>query len=432
MPVGAEKRGLELVCQILGRLIVDCESLPQLREHAAARYQGLIPASAQTTGFDAARAWLQRQLATASGLPAEVIAGIIDVERDFFGDYERAFQSEIAIANASVSPASTSTEAFDSRALGQFLTEVFRTAVEVTALDTLALGFSKLTLKVGVRAADNVPRHLIVRMDRAFNYLGTTVVDEFPVLRAVQQHGVRVPYAHALESSGKVLGHPFMVVDQVEGRNLGSHFTAPAPNEAACTAMAEQLAALHGIPEVNLPRTLEGRNESAAEQLAAEIDRYYRDWVECQLVSPVIEVAFDWIKRNQARGVGERTLVHGDFSLSNVLIDGNDRVAAILDWEFARFAVPAADIGWFFFAAQGLTSWEHFLAAYRAAGGTVPPRAQLDFYVLWGVLKLAIMTSQLDAGIDSGRSKDLKHAYAASAFIRQITLRVADRLRAVL
>jgi aminoglycoside phosphotransferase (APT) family kinase protein len=177
---------------------------------------------------------------------------------------------------------------------------------------------------------------------------------------------------------------------------------------------------------------LRGTLLSAEEQISAEIDRYHADWSSLHAVSPTMEAAFRWIRQHTGDGVSGRTLIHGDFSLSNLLISDGGEVAAILDWEFTQLGPPAADIGWFFTAAEHLASWEEFLGAYRAAGGTVPQKRQLDFFVLWGLVRLAVMNFQVRTAFEGGRMRDIKHAYAAISFTRECVLRVGACLSELL
>ena len=70
-------------------------------------------------------------------------------------------------------------------------------------------------------------------------------------------------------------------------------------------------------------------------------------------------------------------MVHGDFRLGNLMVDG-DGLAAVLDWELAHLGDPMEDLGWFCvkawrFGAEppvaGLGRYEDLFDAYDAAGG---------------------------------------------------------------
>ena len=95
------------------------------------------------------------------------------------------------------------------------------------------------------------------------------------------------------------------------------------------------------------------------------------------------------------------TLVHGDFRMGNLIVEGST-LAAVLDWELAHAGDPREDLAWFcirawrFGAAKaldagGLGSIDDLLAAYEAAGGMHVDRADLRWWLVlttlrWGVI----------------------------------------------
>jgi aminoglycoside phosphotransferase (APT) family kinase protein len=91
----------------------------------------------------------------------------------------------------------------------------------------------------------------------------------------------------------------------------------------------------------------------------------YRRWLDdFDDPHPAAEWGLRWLELEKPAAT-EIVLLHGDFRTGNYLIDG-DRLAAILDWEFASLGDPHEDIGWFC-----CKSWR-FGALDREAGGLVP------------------------------------------------------------
>jgi aminoglycoside phosphotransferase (APT) family kinase protein len=445
----AERRRLEQAAQVLCLLIVEARAAPALQSQALRSLQSLpMPfVAAADADFFAARAAVQSLLRselsgsvngiTTGGIkPAAIqssaIKQVVDIESDYLRQCDAAYRLEAA-PKAAVQSSSGSQGAMpDSVALGAYLSTALVGKVEVLKLDTVALGYSKLTLLASIHRNGQAADDLIIRMDRPFNYLETTVVDEYPVLQVLHRAGVRVPRTYALEHTSKVCGQPFLVQARVQGRNIGSHFTPPAHNPALCRKFAQQLAAIHSVAVASFGKTLRGAELSPMAQLTADVDKSYAHWTALGTVAPILEAAFNWLRSHIADGIGHRTLVHGDFSLSNLLISDSDEVAAIVDWEFAALGNPAADLGWFYTGAARLGGWEFFLQAYKDAGGPLPDQRQLDFYVLLGALRLAVMNYQVSMGFESGRSSELKHAAVAAAFQREVTLRVSDKLAELL
>ena len=101
-----------------------------------------------------------------------------------------------------------------------------------------------------------------------------------------------------------------------------------------------------------------------------------------------------------------RGLVHGDYGLNNILIH-EDKVGAVLDWEFAHIGNSAYDLGYFYYQAEALASWEEFLDAYAAAGAPLPSKEELDFSILFAVVRLGVMVCQAEMAYKAGIAKGL-------------------------
>ena len=428
-----KRRTLEQACVVLGRLIVEAGVRPELEARAAGNYmellaKGVVPhLGSRDPGQARGRA--QELLSSGGKMPREFLAKVIAIEREYLLGFENAFRSETA-ATAGAEPAARSSEpARDIAALSEYLSGVFDAEVQVRSLETMALGYSKSTLLAALHSGKaHVPESLVLRIDRQFNYLATTVLDEYPILKVLHARGVPVPRPYALEPGGGVLGEPFLVLQRIRGQNIGSHFRFPAQNRTLAGKLAAVLARIHSVPIEEFGDTLKHAAESPERQLQAEVEHAYEEWTKLRLVSPVIEAAFGWLRRNMSLAEGPRALVHGDFSLSNVLIDEHEEVAGVLDWEFTHSGNPWADVGWFYMAAVHLAGWEYFVGAYRQAGGSPGNSRQLAFFVLWGALRLAVISHQVESGFEEGRSADIRDAFAGSSFVREATLRVTDRL----
>ena len=109
------------------------------------------------------------------------------------------------------------------------------------------------------------------------------------------------------------------------------------------------------------------------------------------------------------------TLCHRDFRTGNIMAEAG-RLTAVLDWEFADWSDPAEDLGWFCAAcwrfrrpdleAGGLGSRADLLAAYAAAGGTLPEPARIDWWqtialARWAIIALHQAERQRSGGEES-------------------------------
>jgi aminoglycoside phosphotransferase (APT) family kinase protein len=95
-------------------------------------------------------------------------------------------------------------------------------------------------------------------------------------------------------------------------------------------------------------------------------------------------------------------LRHGDFRTGNYMVDEHG-LTGLLDWEFATWASPMSDIGWFTarcwrggrtkLEAGGIGHLDDFLRGYEAvSGGTIDrglvPYWQLMAHVRWALIAI--------------------------------------------
>ncbi|GLR68931.1 hypothetical protein GCM10010909_36130 [Acidocella aquatica] len=335
--------------------------------------------------------------------------------------YWQGYQSAVAAQSVALESGAPA-ERIDTAALQTYLATLPGEAgVRVVAARVVSRGFSKKTVLVSLQGNRTLPAEIALRIDQPFNYLGTTVSDEFPWLRQLAAHGARIAQPFALEGSGRVLGQKFLVSAKVNGGAVGGNYVSPPRNPALVADIAHALAGIHRV-------RLEGLRglQPAGPHIMREVDAYYRDWQALGAVSPALEAGFAWVRRNLAAAHGPEAIIHNDYNFNNMMIEG-DRLLAVVDWEFAHIGTPAADLGYFYYSAENTASFDYFLDQYRQAGGTVPAQATLDFYIFWGQLRLAVMGFQAVAGLNGGNFKDIRFA-ASLGHLRSGMMRVCGKL----
>ena len=57
-----------------------------------------------------------------------------------------------------------------------------------------------------------------------------------------------------------------------------------------------------------------------------------------------------------------------------------------------------------------------------------PPEASLDFYTLWGAVRLAVLIGKARAGVRSGQLRDLGLVYVSEHFMPRFISRVAEMM----
>jgi aminoglycoside phosphotransferase (APT) family kinase protein len=412
-------------------LMVDQVTTPQLRKRAMASYAELLPTSEALLGrhklntdaarelarlcaaadpeqFDACLAaahQVQHELASLAEPEARALYKNLALIEGSYCKAILAAMNEQSPFQAGKGAAAAQVKAFDAGKLHQFLIDTFpdEQGLRIAEAKFISGGSSKYTMLVELEGARSLPASLVLRGDSASsaNFGGASAVDEFRLLQVLHRHGVCVAQPIAAESSGKVFGSPFMLVEKRPGTMIGHMFSLPPANAITARDVAQKLAAIHRVPLGELGDWVRGAQARTSEQVAATLESSYANWQALQQPSPMYAAAFKWLRENVDVMDRTRGLVHGDFGLNNLLID-DGKVSAILDWEFFHIGNPAYDLGYFYYQAESLASWQEFLDAYAAAGGILPSQEELDYSILFAATRLGVMVDQAGAAFRAG------------------------------
>jgi aminoglycoside phosphotransferase (APT) family kinase protein len=288
-----------------------------------------------------------------------------------------------------------------------FARQVGVESVTVSGLRRLAGGASREIWSVDVdyeRDGARVHLPLVVRRERPAAAPGMRA-DEFLLLRAAAAAGVPVPRVHWLADDPAILGAPFFIMDRVEGETIARRLLrddAYAPARQVMTAqLGRILATIHHIDRAAHQLSFLAEPPAGESPAQNELDRYEQIF---RFITPdphpAFELAIRWLRDRVPRGT-ERTLVHGDYRIGNVIF-GPEGVRAILDWELAHTGDPMEDLGWICVRSWrfgsddkpvgGIGTREEFFRAYEAAGGMVVDPERVRFWEVLGNLKWAIIT----------------------------------------
>jgi aminoglycoside phosphotransferase (APT) family kinase protein len=293
-------------------------------------------------------------------------------------------------------------------------------------------GRSKQTILLRATGCPGLPPDLVLRRDLLVGSLGTSVVNEFGLLRALHTHGIKVPEVYHVQADRDVLGTPFLLLRAIPGTALGQITEAPRSPEKVLAA-ARALARVHGIPvNVASPLLTHLGAPRTRQNIAADIDEWHTSWLaQARSPSPALDAAFRYLAKH-VHTVEERPcLVHGDYSFHNLLFE-NDRLTAVLDWELAHIGHPAEDLGYIKQAAQAVVPWADFTAAYHAAGGPPLDRAALRFYGLLGTLRLLMKICLARKLFEEGKTDDILKADVAAFWMPRIIQKVSLEMREII
>ena len=312
--------------------------------------------------------------------------------------------------DATAGAAAGQMRAYDEGKLSRFLATTFPQEKDMRLVESnfIAGGSSKYTMLMRVAGAKNVPEEMVLRGDSVSSagYGGMSAVDEHRLLTVMHAHGACVPKPVAVETSGDVFGSPFMLTERRPGVMIGHMFKLPPPNQTTARDIAKQLAKIHLVPLDAIGDWMRGCMVKTSEQVAATIEQSAANWQALNRPSPMFDATFKYLRDNVAVMDRSRGLVHGDYGLNNILIH-EDKVGAVLDWEFAHIGNSAYDLGYFYYQAEALASWQEFLDAYAAAGAPLPSKEELDFSILFAVVRLGVMVCQAEMAFRAGIAKGL-------------------------
>jgi aminoglycoside phosphotransferase (APT) family kinase protein len=220
----------------------------------------------------------------------------------------------------------------------------------------IAGGFSRLMLDVRWTGGHGVVR---IEQDGMF---GTEGRREASVMRILRTHGYPVPAILWEEPDPAALGHPFFVMEFVDGRartddeGLDDMLRALRQLHGLDQPPVDQVAALDGLPAGRGP-------EQAIDAQLLHWHDVYRSAVTYPI--PLLERGFAWLRAN-LRPTGPSVVVHGDPGPGNALQNATG-VAAVIDWELAHAGDAAED--WAYLALirgrrlASPESWKKRLAA---------------------------------------------------------------------
>lgn len=207
--------------------------------------------------------------------------------------------------------------------------------------------------------------------------------------------GAPVPHILVADDSVAALGNPFLICDEIAGETIVRRIQRQLDDtgrERLLPQCARALAAIHRAD----PRIPGLAREDQLGQWRERLDAMGD-------TTATFEWAFRWLEANRPgeSRPSEPVLVHGDYRMGNLIIDGSD-LAAVLDWELVHLGEAYEDLAWFCIrawrfgapaalGAGGLGSVDDFLEAYEEAAATTVDRVAFQWWLVlatlrWGVI----------------------------------------------
>jgi len=271
---------------------------------------------------------------------------------------------------------------------------------------------------------------------------------EFRVQKALYGSDVPVAKMHLLCEDDSVIGSMFYIMDHVQGRNFNEPAMpdlSTADRGAVITEMNRVLAALHSVDIDAKGLTDYGPEGNYFERQVGRWSKQYRASETDPI--PAMDTLMEALVGEQPADDGQRTLVHGDYRIDNMIFDATGtQCRAVLDWELSTIGHPFADLaavimqwqlpagsegrgmGGLDRAALGLPSDAEFIAAYCARRG-LPGIDNFGYYLGFTFFRMAaIIQGVLKRALD-GNASNPERALKVGAFVPVFAQHGLDSLK---
>jgi aminoglycoside phosphotransferase (APT) family kinase protein len=234
---------------------------------------------------------------------------------------------------------------------------------------------------------------------------------EFRVISALAGTDVPVPAPLVLCTEVDVLGAPFYVMDHVEGTVLDEARLAGMDAAVAGRVSAElldTLVALHGVDPESVGLGDFGRPQGFLDR---QVQRWHAQSLGSQQSPRELEEAVRGALMATLPVEERSSIVHGDYRLTNLIYNTDNRIVAVVDWEMATLGDPLTDVGLLYvyhrLSADGaavvpvMPTEKGFLAPAEVLEGYARRTQRSDtkmwWYVAFGYYKLAVICEGIAA-----------------------------------
>ena len=240
---------------------------------------------------------------------------------------------------------------------------------------------------------------------------------EYKVVAGLADTAVPVARAITMRNDDSVLGAPFQMVENVEGRVVRSaeeldELGGADVIDGCVDALIQVLADLHAVDPQAVGLGDFGKAEGYLER---QVRRWGSQWDLVRLPDDTRDADVTRLHSALAEGIpasSRASIVHGDYRIDNTILDNSDAtvVRAVLDWELSTLGDPLSDAAlmcvyrnpnfddvlglqaaW---TSPRLPSADGLAERYARASGQ--DLANWDFYMALAYFKLAIIAAGID------------------------------------
>ena len=237
----------------------------------------------------------------------------------------------------------TDTAYLDTKAVDDWLSANLKGYQGPSEAQKFSGGQSNPTFRIGAKSGNYVLR----RKPPGVLLKSAHAVDrEFRVQSALKDTAVPVAEVHVLCQDDKVIGSAFYVMDVVKGRNFDDPRLPDLSFEDRKPIIEEMnrvLAAIHNVDIVKAGLKDFGPEGNYYQRQTDRWTKQYRT-SETETLEDM-DALIVWLESNIPEDDGQRTLVHGDYRIGNMLFaKSSPACLAVLDWELSTLGHPYADL----------------------------------------------------------------------------------------
>lgn len=243
-------------------------------------------------------------------------------------------------------------------------------------------------------------------------------------LQAVAGSEVRAPQLLWHDDSDQTpFRRPFIVMARIPGVvPVGWHELEQPRRNLLAEQAIDLLAALHAIDIAGMEVAERGPSPLLSLEGLEHLFERLRP------LPSAVTAALWWLHRHVPDPTSRPVLVHGDYRMGNMVVDG-DRITGVLDWEMAAPGDPIVDLAWCFIPVWELAGVDEteLVRRYEEHTGEPVGPERFHWHRVLGYVRLAYYALAGTRTFDAGRSDDLR--LAALRLQLPVTL---DRLAATL
>ena len=169
---------------------------------------------------------------------------------------------------------------------------------------------------------------------------------EFRVQKALAGTDVPVAKMHHLCEDDSVIGSSLYIMDHISGRNFDEPTLGDLNNADRTSVMKDMNRVLAALHDVNIDEIGLADYGPPGHYLERQVSRWSKQYRASETKPlPAMNRLIDIITERMPVDDGQRTLVHGDYRIDNMIFERDGtRCLAVLDWELSTIGHPYADL----------------------------------------------------------------------------------------